>query len=130
MPIPTELRAKLPQMKARTKGFSDLQSNIDSAEASEVKAWLSALPAEQYKPAIEELGLAGNYEHGTHVAGIALAGNPFARLVIGRIEFGHTLLPDPCPSREQSRARRQGQPGLRGLLPQTRRACGQHELGW
>jgi hypothetical protein len=102
MPIPTELRGKLPQMKARTKGFSDLQSNIDSSEASEVKAWLSALPAEQYKPAIEELGLAGNYEHGTHVAGIALAGNPFARLVIGRIEFGHTLLPDPCPSREQA----------------------------
>ena len=101
LPIPPELRSKLPQMKARTKGFSDLQSNIDSPEASEVKAWLSALPADQYKPAIEELGLAGNYEHGTHVAGIALAGNPFARLVVGRIEFGHTLLPDPCPSREQ-----------------------------
>ena len=102
MPIPVELRGKLAQMKARTKGFSDLQSNIESAEASEVKAWLSALPAEQYKPAIEELGLAGNYEHGTHVAGIALAGNPFARLVVGRIEFGYTLKPDPCPSREQT----------------------------
>jgi subtilisin family serine protease len=89
-------------MKARTKGFSDLQSNIDSAEAGEVKAWLSALPAEQYKPAIEELTLSGNYEHGTHVAGIALAGNPLVRLVIGRIEFGHTLKPDPCPSREQT----------------------------
>jgi subtilisin family serine protease len=36
------------------------------------------------------------------VAGIALAGNPQARLVIGRIEFGHTLKPDPCPSREQA----------------------------
>ncbi len=102
MPIAPALRSKLPQMKARTKGFSDLQSNIDSVEAGEVKRWLSALPAEQYKPAIEELGLAGNYEHGTHVAGIALAGNPHARLLVGRIEFGHTLKPDPCPSREQS----------------------------
>jgi subtilisin family serine protease len=63
---------------------------------------LSALPAAQYKPAIEELGLAGNYEHGTHVAGIALAGNPHARLVVGRIEYGYTIKPDPCPSREQT----------------------------
>jgi subtilisin family serine protease len=29
-----------------------------------------------------------------------MAGNPYARLVIGRIEFDWHLLPDPCPSRE------------------------------
>lgn len=101
-PLSKAMRARLPQMAARTKGFSDLQSNIDSPEASEVKAYLSSLPPEQYKEAIEEIGLAGNYEHGTHVAGIALAGNPYARLVVGRIEFGHTLKPDPCPSRENA----------------------------
>jgi subtilisin family serine protease len=38
--------------------------------------------------------------HGTHVAGITTAGNPYARLVVGRIEFDWHLLPDPCPSRE------------------------------
>ena len=38
--------------------------------------------------------------HGTHVAGITLAGNPYARLVNARIEFGHTMLPDPCPTEE------------------------------
>ena len=100
MPIPKELQAKLPQITSRIKGFSDLQSNIDSAEASEVKRFLSTLQAEQYKAAIEEIGLAGNYEHGTHVAGITLAGNPYAQLAVARIEFGHTLKPDPCPSRE------------------------------
>jgi Subtilase family len=102
MPIPKELQSRLPQMKARTKGFSDLQSNIDSAEASEVKAFISSLTPDQYKPAIEELGLAGNYEHGTHVGGIAMAGNPQARLLVARIEFDHKLQPDPCPSREQT----------------------------
>lgn len=102
MPIPAALRDRLPQMKARSKGFSDLQSNIDSPEASEVKQYLSTLAPEQYKAAIEEIGLAGNYEHGTHVAGIALAGNPGARLLVGRIEFGWTLKPDPCPSRAQA----------------------------
>jgi hypothetical protein len=102
MPIPPALQSKLPQMTARTKGLSDLRSNIDSPEASQVKQLLSTMPPEQYRSTIEELGLAGNYQHGTHVAGIALAGLPQARLVVGRIEFSHTLRPDPCPSREQA----------------------------
>ena len=99
-PIPPELKARLPQLKARTKGLSDLEANIDSPEASDVKAYLSGLSPDQYKAAAEELGLVGNYTHGTHVAGIAMAGNPAARLLVARIEFGHTLKPDPCPSRE------------------------------
>jgi subtilisin family serine protease len=99
-PIPAELRGKLPQMKARLKGFSDLQSNIDSAEASEVKRALSTLRPDEYKSTVEELSLAGQYIHGTHVAGIAVEGNPYARILTSRIEFSHTLLPDPCPSRE------------------------------
>jgi subtilisin family serine protease len=93
-------QAALPRMLQRVKGFSDLRSAIDSPEASEVKALLSSLPADKTRTTLEELRLAGNYAHGTHVAGIALAGNPGARLAVGRIEFGHTLQPDPCPSRE------------------------------
>ena len=100
VPIPAELRDRLPTMKSRMKGLSDLQSNVDSPEASEVKAALSKLKREEYKAVVEELGLAGNYSHGTHVAGIAMAGNPYARLVNARLEFGYKLLPDPCPSRE------------------------------
>ena len=100
LPIPSDLRDRIPQMKSRLKGFSDLQSNIDSPEATEVKRYLSSLKPDEYKAAIEELDLAGNWMHGTHVAGIALAGNPYARLVIGRIEFDWHLLPDPCPTRE------------------------------
>jgi len=99
-PIPPQLKSRVPQLKSRLKGFSDLQSNIDSPEASEVKQWLSTLKPDEYKSAIEELGLAGNWMHGTHVAGITMAGNPYARLVTGRIEFDWHLLPDPCPSRE------------------------------
>ena len=99
-PIPVELRSRIPQLKSRLKGFSDLQSNIDSPEASEVKQYLSTLKPDEYKGAIEELGLAGNWMHGTHVAGITMAGNPYARLVTGRIEFDWHLLPDPCPTRE------------------------------
>jgi subtilisin family serine protease len=99
-PIPAELRGRIPQLKSRLKGFSDLQANIDSPEASELKQFLSTLKPDEYKGTMEELGLAGNWMHGTHVAGITMAGNPYARLVTARIEFDWHLLPDPCPSRE------------------------------
>ena len=99
-PIPKELTAQVPDMLARTKGFSDLQSNIDSKEASDVKQLISSLKPEEFKPNIEKLGLAGNYVHGTHVAGIALEGNPWARLVNARISFDYKLQPNPCPSLE------------------------------
>ena len=99
-PIPADLKGRIPQLKSRLKGFSDLRSNIDSPEASEVKQYLSTLKPDDYKAAIEELDLAGNWMHGTHVAGITMAGNPYARLVTGRIEYDWHLLPDPCPTRE------------------------------
>ena len=102
MPIPPALQALLPQMTARTKGFSDLQSNVDSPEAAELKKYLSALKPDEYKSTIEDLQLAGNYMHGTHVTGIAVAGNPHARIVVARMEYGHTLKPDPCPSKALS----------------------------
>ena len=98
--IPDALKSKVPRLKAYLKGFSDLQSNIDSPEASEIKSYMSTLKPDEYKAFVEEIGLAGNWMHGTHVAGIAVAGNPYARLVVGRIEFDWHLIPDPCPTRE------------------------------
>jgi subtilisin family serine protease len=99
-PIPDALKSKVPELKSFLKGFSDLRSNIDSPEASEVKNYMSTLKPDEYKAFVEEIGLTGNWMHGTHVAGIAVAGNPYARLVVGRIEFDWHLIPDPCPSRE------------------------------
>ena len=101
-PLTPDVERRLDLMTARSKGFSDLRSNIDSPEAAEVKQHLSTLAPADYRQAIEELNMIGNYEHGTHVAGIALAGNPYARLVVARIEFDHLLQPDPCPSRAQA----------------------------
>ena len=103
LPIPPELQPRLAELQARSKGLSDLTSNIDSAEAQQVKALLAGLQPAQYKAALEEIRLNSTYQHGTHVAGIAMAGNPYARLGNARIEFGHTLLPEPCPSLELAR---------------------------
>ncbi len=99
-PVPASVAARLPSLLARTKGLSDLQSNIDSPEAAAVRDLLSNLEPQRYRAVIEELRLASVYQHGTHVAGIAMAGNPYARVANARIDFGTTLRPDPCPSPE------------------------------
>ena len=99
-PFPPEMRDRISALKSRVKGFSDLQSNIDSAEATAVKQELSTLKPDQVKSMIEEISMTADYLHGTHVTGIAIAGNPFARVLVARIEFGYKLLPDPCPSQE------------------------------
>ncbi|MBI5380604.1 MAG: S8 family serine peptidase [Opitutae bacterium] len=94
--------ARMPGVMARLKGFLDLQAAVDSPDATALKRYMSELKAEQVKATIEDLSLAGNWSHGTHVTGIALAGNPFARLVVGRITFDHRMIPEK-PTVEQAR---------------------------
>ena len=90
---------------------------------------MSALKPDEYKAFVEEIGLAGNWMHGTHVAGIAVAGNPYARLVVGRIEFDWHLIPDPCPTRELTLREARNAQSVRRLLQAAGRARGEHELG-
>jgi subtilisin family serine protease len=99
-PLAPEQQKKVPTLKTESKAFSDMQANLDTPEASALKKTLSAMKPDQVKPFIEDLSLAGNYMHGTHVAGILMDGNPYARLVVGRISFDYKMIPDPCPSPE------------------------------
>jgi subtilisin family serine protease len=101
-PLNAAQAARYPQAKKEMKGFSDLQANVESPESTDVKQALAKLKPDQVKPFIEELSLFSVYSHGTHVAGILTAGNPYARLVAGRITFDWKMIPDPCPSRAQT----------------------------
>ena len=117
-------------MKARTKGFSDLQSNIDSPEASEVKAIAVGAEARRStRAAIEELGLAGNYSTARTSPASPWPAIPTRGSSIGahrvRLQAAAGPLPEPGAGREQ-RAERAG---LRRLLQEERRARGEHELG-
>lgn len=92
---------RFPQLRSQIKGMLDLQASVDSPEATALQAQLSKLSQDQVKPFLEDLGLFGDYIHGTHVAGIASEGNPFARILIARITFDYHLIPEK-PTVEQA----------------------------
>ncbi len=82
------------RLQEQMKGLGDITSNIDSPEAARMRKTISQLPQEQVKDFLESINLYGNYSHGTHVAGIALESNPFARLLVARLTYGHTQIPE------------------------------------
>ena len=88
-----DAQARLPSMKNNIKGMMDLQAAIDSPEAGALKKTMSTIKPDEVKPFMEDLGLFSNFSHGTHVAGIAAAGNPFARLLSARITYDHRSIP-------------------------------------
>jgi hypothetical protein len=101
-PLTPEVQADLPQQQNLMQGFSDLQSHIQSPEAQKVQQMFSTLKPDQTKATIEALRMVSNYSHGTHVSGIAVAGNPYARIAEARISFDYKTVPNPCPSFEIS----------------------------
>lgn len=91
-----------PRLQKQMKGLSDLQANIDSEESSAIKKTLGSLKPEEVQGFIEDIGKYGNLCHGTHVAGIALRGNPYAQLLTSRITFDYRMIGE-VPTLEQAR---------------------------
>lgn len=89
-----DLGADRARLQRQSKGLGDITSNVDSEEAAELRKFLAALPQQQVKDFLESLSIYGNYAHGTHVAGIALESNPYARLLVARMTYGHTQIPE------------------------------------
>jgi subtilisin family serine protease len=66
------------------EGLSDLQAGIESPAGAAFKKRLPQLSKADVATMFKDLDFFGNYAHGTHVAGIALQGNPAARIVVFR----------------------------------------------
>jgi hypothetical protein len=88
-----EAAERIPEVMKHMKGLMDLQAAIDSPEATALNQHLASLAPEDVQGFIEDLGLAGNYAHGTHVGGIIVEGNPFARMMIARLSYDHRMVP-------------------------------------
>jgi len=92
-PLSTDQQREYPAMEDLLKGHSDLILSIDSPEATAVKQKVASLPASEVPSFFEAISLYSNYVHGTHVAGIAVRGNPAARIVVARITFDWKNVP-------------------------------------
>jgi subtilisin family serine protease len=82
-------------LQGYVKGMLDLQANLDTPEATSLKRAIGSLEPAQVRPFLEQVTAYNHLSHGTHVAGIAAAGNPNIRLLVARITFDHKMVPDP-----------------------------------
>ncbi len=71
------------------KGAMDLQAGQMSPEATAFQTRIRTMKPDEVKAFSESVGFIGNYVHGTHVAGIATAGNPFARVQAVSMHWPH-----------------------------------------
>jgi len=94
-PLPAGIKAGYNQEVDLLKGLSDLQANLDSPEATQVKQKLSTMKPSQVADFLQTLEMDSNYSHGTHVAGIAVRGNPAAQIVIARLTYDWKNIPTP-----------------------------------
>ncbi len=92
-PLTDAQKAAYPQVLKLSQGLDDLQNNIDSPEAASTRTYLSSTPPDQLAPFMKTMTFIGQYTHGTHVAGIAVKGNPAARLVVAQFNDGLPDLP-------------------------------------
>jgi subtilisin family serine protease len=101
-PLTPEQRAGYPEVRELIKGFNDLREGIDSPEAEAAVKKYTSLSVPQMHELNEEMKFVGHFLHGTHCAGIAVRGNPAARLVVARF---NDQLPDLpfAPSEEWAR---------------------------
>jgi subtilisin family serine protease len=99
----TDLRSNRKLAQSHMKGIGDLQASIDSPEAANLRSYVSQLQPADVTPFLEDLGLYGNYSHGTHVTGIAAEGNPFIRILAARITFDFREIPTNTPSIDEAK---------------------------
>jgi len=97
-----EASARWPVLKQLVKGSMDLQAGLDTEDARRLKQAVATLNPGQVKAFQEDLSLVGVYTHGTHVAGIAVDGNPFARVFTATMLWEHRSEPVK-PTEEMSR---------------------------
>jgi len=94
-PITPDRAKQYPGMVDDLQGLSDLQASIDSPAATSIRKQIAAMNPTEAAAFIESLEYFSQYAHGTHVTGIAVKGNPAARILFGRLTYDYKTIPTP-----------------------------------
>lgn len=94
-PLSAQDKAAYSKIVADSNGISDLQTGIDSPAAASFRQQAAAMSPVQMKDFMQTYSSLESYMHGTHVAGIAVRGNPAIRLVNARITYDTRPVPAP-----------------------------------
>ncbi len=97
-----EVTTEISQLEDLTEGSYDMRINAQTEKAEAFKKYMQQLKEEDMKVFFEDITWFGTYSHGTHVAGIAQAGNPGAKILNARLEYATTTVPEP-PTLEKSK---------------------------
>ena len=84
MPTTAKQEKELPAMISFFKGYTDDEAGLKTQEANLFRSKMDSAGVEEKEMLNEQINFIGDYIHGTHVAGIALKGNPFARMLTVR----------------------------------------------
>jgi len=84
---------RLPELKQYVKGSMDLRAAIDSEDARAIKKKITTLKPDEVKQFSEDMGAVGMWVHGTHVAGIAVEGNPYAEVTAVAMHWSNAAEP-------------------------------------
>ena len=91
--LPSSTKARYPTLVKYLSGISDLQSATDSPDAEAVMKYMRSLSVDQAAGFQRDIDFIAEYSHGSHVAGIALRGNPGGRIAVARFDDNLSDLP-------------------------------------
>jgi hypothetical protein len=100
MPLSPDQIIQYSKVQDDLEALSDLGAGINSPAGAAFKKRLPQLSKNEVEKMFKGLDFFSNYAHGTHVAGIAIHGNPAARIVVFRFNDGLSRDLDFPPSGE------------------------------
>jgi len=87
-PLSPEQKQQYPEISEDLEAISDLQVGVETPVTEQFKKRLTTMSKDDVNTMFERLSFFGHMAHGTHVAGIAIKGNPAAELVVFRFNDG------------------------------------------
>ena len=87
-PLSPEQKQQYPEISEDLEAISDLQVGVETPVTESFKKRLTTMSKDDVKTMFDRLSFFGHMAHGTHVAGIAIKGNPVAQLVVFRFNDG------------------------------------------